>query len=185
MFDCSYHNFGSTIHDYCPFCKLAAIEAAVKGKEELIDALNALRPFWAQGHSDDSIAAQASYAALAQIFKVLGVTNQTDAIKRIASLEAAVREKEIDLERWKMKATQYQDRADNFYKQIAVLTAENAKYREALEKIEQRANERHSGEHERDVVYAMFYIAQAALKQTEPGGKEKKVTYKPVWRKDD
>jgi hypothetical protein len=40
--------------------------------------------------------------------------------------------------------------------------------REALEKIEQRANERHSGEHERDVVYAMFYIAQAALRQPEP-----------------
>ena len=38
------------------------------------------------------------------------------------------------------------------------------RYREALEKIEQRANERHSGERERDVVYAMYYLATNALK---------------------
>ncbi len=55
---------------------------------------------------------------------------------------------------------------------IESLTIENAalkavveRLREALGAIEQRANERHSGEmQERETVYAIFKIAQAALK---------------------
>jgi len=49
------------------------------------------------------------------------------------------------------------------YRENAALRERVRVLEEALAAIEQRANERHSGEHERDVVYAMFYIAKQAL----------------------
>jgi hypothetical protein len=54
--------------------------------KEKIAALEKLRPVWAQGHTSDSVAAQVSSGALASIWSVLGVSNQTDcmaALKRL------------------------------------------------------------------------------------------------------
>jgi len=34
--------------------------------------------------------------------------------------------------------------------------------RDALDRIMQRPHERHSGDHDRDIVYAMYYIAREA-----------------------
>lgn len=56
-----------------------------------IAALEALRPHWAQGHSSDSVAAQASTAALSQIWEALGATNQTEAMERVKLLQLAGR----------------------------------------------------------------------------------------------
>lgn len=52
-------------------------------------ALESLRPMWAQGWSSDSAAAQASSAALAEIWELLGVMNQTDAMEQIRKLKAS------------------------------------------------------------------------------------------------
>jgi hypothetical protein len=51
------------------------------------DALEVLRPVWAQGWTNDSNAAQASGAALAQLWNMLGVQDQTQAVVTLAELK--------------------------------------------------------------------------------------------------
>lgn len=58
-------------------------EDKVERLKDLIAAENELRPRWAQGYSSDSVAAQCSQAALSEIFKKLGVTNQTEAMQAL------------------------------------------------------------------------------------------------------
>lgn len=48
-----------------------------------IEMLEQLRPHWAQGHTSDSMAAQASTAALSSIWQLLGVDNQTAAMEKL------------------------------------------------------------------------------------------------------
>ena len=50
------------------------------------EALEQLRPVWAQGFTSDSEAAQANGNALAQLWAALGVTDQTAAMKRLREL---------------------------------------------------------------------------------------------------
>lgn len=57
----------------------SADAANLEGKNR---ALESLRPHWAQGWTDDSVAAQASAAALADLWRALGATNQTEAMER-------------------------------------------------------------------------------------------------------
>lgn len=59
-------------------------------KQELLDRitnLEELRPEWAQGYSSDSIAAQTSFAALHELWKILGAKNQTEAVKILGSVK--------------------------------------------------------------------------------------------------
>jgi hypothetical protein len=51
-----------------------------------IATLEMLRPHWAQGYSSDSLAAQTATAALAQLWGLLEVDNQTDAVAAIRRL---------------------------------------------------------------------------------------------------
>ena len=58
------------------------------------EALEQLRPYWAKGFSNDSVAAQCTVSAMSELHKLLGANNQTDAVikikqqqKRIAELE--------------------------------------------------------------------------------------------------
>lgn len=53
------------------------------------EALEALRPVWAQGWTSDSAAAQASGNALARLWGELGVSNQTEAMQRMRQLKGA------------------------------------------------------------------------------------------------
>jgi hypothetical protein len=53
-----------------------------------VDTLERLRPHWAQGYSSDSMAAQASTAALAGIWEILGVSDQTSAVAALKELTA-------------------------------------------------------------------------------------------------
>jgi len=64
-----------------------------------IETLEALRPHWAQGFSDDGIAAQVQTAALSQLWKMLGVDNQTAAVQRLASILAAKSEDTVEAHR--------------------------------------------------------------------------------------
>jgi hypothetical protein len=54
--------------------------------ERAKDALEGLRPVWAQGWTDDSMAAQASGNALAQLWEMLGVQDQTQAVATLKAL---------------------------------------------------------------------------------------------------
>lgn len=49
--------------------------------------LEKLRPVWAEGWSDDSVAAQCSAAALAQLWELLEVTDQTAAVLALRKLK--------------------------------------------------------------------------------------------------
>lgn len=66
---------------------LAAVDAvydeAERKVKEIQQTMEALRPVWAQGFSSDSQAAQAHGAALAQLWGILGVDNQTAAVERL------------------------------------------------------------------------------------------------------
>lgn len=46
------------------------------------------RPRWAKGYSTDSIAAQVSEGALAELWELMGVSNQTDAVEKLQGLVA-------------------------------------------------------------------------------------------------
>lgn len=52
--------------------------------------MDELRPIWAQGFTSDSEAAQANGNALAEIWQVLGVVNQTAAMTRLRELLATM-----------------------------------------------------------------------------------------------
>lgn len=56
-----------------------------------VEALEALRPHWAQGHSSDSAAAQAATVALAGLWQLLCTDNQTEAVERLKGLIDRVR----------------------------------------------------------------------------------------------
>lgn len=51
-----------------------------------VGALESLRPHWAQGYTSDSVAAQASTAALSQLWGMLKVESQTDAVQALQAL---------------------------------------------------------------------------------------------------
>lgn len=62
----------------------AALVQAEKSRADAAEeALNVLRPVWAQGHTSDSLAAQAHGSALAEIWHYLDVDNQTDAMAKL------------------------------------------------------------------------------------------------------
>lgn len=60
-----------------------AAEAEVEKLRGRIEAMESLRPIWAHGWTDDSVAAQASGSALAQLWQMLGASNQTEAVTKL------------------------------------------------------------------------------------------------------
>lgn len=66
----------------------ARLKADLDTTRRTVLDLERMRPLWAQGWTDDSVAAQVSSAALATIWKQLGVSNQTDAMARLNTLSA-------------------------------------------------------------------------------------------------
>lgn len=65
---------------------LAADCDTVDALHTQVERLEALRPHWAQGHSDDSIAAQHATNALNQLWSLLGAKNQTQAVQELSKL---------------------------------------------------------------------------------------------------
>ena len=51
--------------------------------KEHIVVLEEKRPQWAKGYTSDSVAAQCSHDALFAIYKILGVSNQTEAMQKL------------------------------------------------------------------------------------------------------
>ena len=66
--------------------RIEELGGKIAGVERAKDALEGLRPVWAQGWTDDSMAAQASGNALAQLWEMLGVQNQTQAVATLKAL---------------------------------------------------------------------------------------------------
>lgn len=65
---------------------IRAQRCKIAGLERSNTALEAMRPMWAQGWTSDGQAAQASAAALSELWQLLGVDNQTDAMEKLQGL---------------------------------------------------------------------------------------------------
>ena len=76
---------------------VAIMQAKIEQANCHIEGLEQLRPAWAQGYSRDSIAAQASWTAITQLWAMLGVSSQTDAVQKLEQAEERVAELENDL----------------------------------------------------------------------------------------
>jgi hypothetical protein len=63
-----------------------ALDAEYVLATKRLAAAEALRPQWAMGYSNDSMAAQTATSALIQIYGVLGVQNQTQCIEKLHRL---------------------------------------------------------------------------------------------------
>jgi hypothetical protein len=98
-------------------------------KDKKIDALEQLRPVWAQGFSDESIAAQVSWAALSSIWKILGVNSQTEAVTALAEKDKRIAELEAEL----AKAREEISKRDHFLKARDTLLKEAQERVKALE----------------------------------------------------
>ena len=64
--------------------RFICVEKDLQGK---VDRLEKLRPHWAKGYTDDSIAAQTYLVALNEVYDALGVKTQTDCMKAIHKLK--------------------------------------------------------------------------------------------------
>lgn len=58
-----------------------AIAAELQDLKQRYQALEKLRPVWAQGHTSDSMAAQSATNAMTQLWKILGAAHQTQAVQ--------------------------------------------------------------------------------------------------------
>lgn len=71
-------------HDAIVEARVAADDAKAYAEQ--------MRPHWAKGFTDDSMAAQAQTNALSELWVMLGVENQTAAVER---LQALIRQDDI------------------------------------------------------------------------------------------
>lgn len=71
-----------------PTADIASLIRTVQNQQDQIEALESLRPLWAQGFSTASQAAQGTGNALTQVWEFLGVTNQTAAMEALRELRA-------------------------------------------------------------------------------------------------
>ncbi|PRA46677.1 hypothetical protein [Brucella pituitosa] len=67
------------------------LQSELQSKDGQISYLESMRPHWAQGYSSDSIAAQAATASLSKLWQILGVNNQTEAVKKLHTLITEIR----------------------------------------------------------------------------------------------
>ena len=118
-----------------------AQNAALRGR---VEAMEHLRPIWAHGWTDDSAAAQASGSALAQLWQMLGASNQTEAVTKLRALlaqNAALRaERDALIEcngQASVRAESAEDRAEAAEAERDALRAERDDWQEAAARAEQ------------------------------------------------
>lgn len=62
------------------------VAKANRERDQAVTTMEVLRPVWAQGFTSDAQAASANGNALAEIWQLLGVDNQTAAVARLKEL---------------------------------------------------------------------------------------------------
>ena len=70
-------------------CDIIVAELRTENKR-LQSQMDSMRPHWAEGHTSDSVAAQAKTIALSQVWGLLGVDNQTACMDRLRELMAGI-----------------------------------------------------------------------------------------------
>ena len=77
-------------YDRAPFeaaDRIEELEGKLARLVRKIEGLEALRPVWAHGWTDDSVAAQTSSNALSQLWEMLGAKDQTQAVAALEELK--------------------------------------------------------------------------------------------------
>jgi hypothetical protein len=72
-----------TYYTEAEYKQLDRLVSELKAKNKVLESL---RPHWAKGYSSDSVAAQSTTNALNQLWVMLGVSNQTQAVEKLAEL---------------------------------------------------------------------------------------------------
>ena len=73
--------------DEVEYIRVDVHEARIKRLEDEISHLEEMRPFWAEGWSSDSVAAQTATGALSSIWRCLGVKDQTACMYALEELK--------------------------------------------------------------------------------------------------
>jgi hypothetical protein len=73
--------------DEIEYIRVDIHEARIKKLEDELSHLEEMRPFWAKGYSSDSMAAQTATGALANIWRCLGVKDQTACMYALKELK--------------------------------------------------------------------------------------------------
>lgn len=61
--------------------EISVLHTRIDKLEDELEGLESLRPHWAQGFTEDSVAAQSSQAALSQLWELIGAKDQTQAVQ--------------------------------------------------------------------------------------------------------
>jgi hypothetical protein len=78
--------FPSLLEQSQAAAELRRLHEVTERQAREIEALEKLRPHWANGYTSDSVAAQASTAALSTVWEMLEVRNQTEAVMKLRRL---------------------------------------------------------------------------------------------------
>ena len=73
--------------EYVRADRIEELEGKLARLVRKIEGLEALRPVWAHGWTDDSVAAQTSSNALSQLWEMLGAKDQTQAVAALEELK--------------------------------------------------------------------------------------------------
>jgi len=73
--------------DEIEYIRVDIHEARIKKLEDELSHLEEMRPFWAKGYSSDSVAAQTATGALSDIWRCLGVKDQTACMYALEELK--------------------------------------------------------------------------------------------------
>ena len=120
------------------------LEAKLAREERRNDALEQLRPVWAQGWTRDSMAAQASANALSQLWKMLGVQDQTQAADRIKELDATLAEALECNEEFSMDNKYLKKRAEAAEAKLAKAVGALEKVQDFVRDLEPYADQGHT-----------------------------------------
>lgn len=87
------HHSGLALLHYGSECRPATdvevdLVAQLEKATASLAAVETQRPHWAKGYTDDSVAAQCATAALSQLWKLIGATNQTQAVLALQKLSS-------------------------------------------------------------------------------------------------
>lgn len=66
--------------------RIRSLEFQLAQERRRVEALESLRPHWALGFTNDSVAAQTWMHVATSLWNMLGVYNQTDAVQRLRQL---------------------------------------------------------------------------------------------------
>ena len=96
-------------------------QAEIEALKATNSAIEQQRPYWAQGYSSDSTAAQCATSAMSELHKLLGVDNQTDAVAMLRQQQAEISVSENLVKHLHSENKQLRNENEELQAEIAIL----------------------------------------------------------------